>query len=1010
MDNNLSTKEDRELFARIYSKSTWGEAKRITDNNVSDSYPKAVWLGGEWFITWYQDGSIMYKIGLDGETKTEDFLQNVQGDYEVTLKQGEKPQVVVVYKSIAENSVQNLSASFYDVEYGVWSDEISLIKGDGFVKSFSPVFTEDKALNIAYTQAAIVNEVINGEEYKNVSDKVNLHMLTYTTVHDLALSETDGILLDNEIPMPDTLETVSVTILNQGDFAEVATLNIYDGNPAAGGVKIGEATTAQPIPARSSAEINVEWLVDQAEKSEYDIYAVVKPENGVTEINSGNNTISRKFTTADIAVTALKCDNIAGDDYLVTATVANRGSRYLDNIRVQLDQGTDKAIVETKELGHLNTGEEMEFSLIISSEGLSKDENGKTNVNLRVLLPEAVTENSYDNNKYEFVLESASIVLDKADPAQSEKQAAIEKPLTLSFNMNVEAGAGFEQITLTDEELNKIDISKTLEGDTLTVITKNTLAYGTQYTLTIPEDALGDSYGHTMQSSISISFTTTASSPEIIFAYPGNGTDEIALDEEIKIEYNQEISAGPTFENITMTGPDSKQISTSVTLQGKWLYIRPSVRLSKNSKYSVMIPKGAIENEKGELQQEDYELVFLTAEEDNTKPPEDNSSTDTSVSQTAYRLSRQMGNDRVSTATIDIDEQTVMNLKTEGAIAVLDISGDVKEDGVIKVNLSQSALRQLVKNNLGLRAITGKGDLYLPADLIKQLEETEENIITVTIGINKKRLKDEGKVSTAVFDFLITAGTKAITEFNTEVICTIPLDMSKVGNTKRVIACVYDEASGTWQPVGGVTNSDTGTLTFGTGHFSTYAAFETVKIFEDVTDSWAKDKIEILASRYLINGTTDKTYSPEDRVTRGEFATLIVKSLYMKLTKSKGTFSDVAEDSWYADAVETAYSLGFVSGTGPNSFEPDAEITREQMAVLVYRLYQYKFGKKSIVSFNNTFKDRQDISQYAEEAVNFTAAKEIMMGSDGRFEPQRSTTRQEAAVVLYRLLEYMGEL
>jgi hypothetical protein len=239
---------------------------------------------------------------------------------------------------------------------------------------------------------------------------------------------------------------------------------------------------------------------------------------------------------------------------------------------------------------------------------------------------------------------------------------------------------------------------------------------------------------------------------------------------------------------------------------------------------------------------------------------------------------------------------------------------------------------------------------------------------------------------------------------------TIPIQSAGVENAKRVIVFVYDEDTGSWHPVGGVTDAAKGTVNFKTKHFSAYAAFETIKQFDDVTSSWAKEKVEILASRRLINGKTDKVFAPEDTITRAEFTALIVRSLYTELLESKGTFTDVPEDAWFADSVETAYEMGLVKGSGYSKFDANAQISREQLATIAYRLYQYKAGNETINKIDNTFIDRHDISSYAEEAVNFVANTNIMIGSGGRFEPGRSATRQEAAVVLYRLLEYMREL
>ena len=1012
MDNNQATQSDREIFARIFNGVKWGEAVRITDNPLdnplSDSDPGAVFCNGDWFITWYQNGSIMYKEGLEGETKTANALNCVEGDYRIALRQGDRPQVALVYRNNGESGARGLSASFYDIKNSTWSEEMQLTGGNEFVRSFSPAFTQDEdgKLNIAYTRSEIVTEVIEGKESKNVSDRVDLYMLTYTPVHDLELDDGAGISLYPEIPLPGTLETVTVTVRNKGDFAENAKLRLYDGDPLKGGKEIAEAGTEKPIPARSSMEMNIEWLVAQEEKGEYDFYVVVLPDAGVAETNDNNNTLNHKVSVADIAITDLKCSNIAKDDYLITATIANRGGIELSGIKLRLEQGPSGNIIETRELDMLRPGEEETISMVISSEGI--------NAVLRAVLPEDVAESLKDNNKYEFVLEPASIVVEGASPANGEAKVGIQKPLIFSFNMNVEAGNGFEEIILMDDEFNSIDMEKTLDGSTLTVTPLSPLAYGTQHTLVIPAEAVGDDYGHTMEGSYSMSFTTTASSPEIIFAYPGNGMEGIALDTEIRIQFNQSVLSGPKYGEITLYGPASEKLTASLSIEGEWMNIRPAARLEGEKQYTLTVPKGSVVNERGEAQQEDYILEFTTAKADDDEDDEDDNDRDNrrerQASQPTVKISRQTSADGSSTATVEVDGQTIAGLKTEDGVVTLDMTGEVRNDEKIRINLSADALKQLAESKSGLSIVTGKGDIYIPAELVASLLESGENSISITIAENNEETGAEGRVSSGAYDFTITAGDKPVREFASQMIVTIPLDGGKIGNAKRVIACVYDESSGSWQPVGGVTDEMKGTVTFGTRHFSTYAAFEKEMHFDDVTSSWAKEKVEILASRRLINGVSDMAFNPEGSITRAEFAAMLVRSLYGKLSKSKGTFTDVAAGSWYADTVETAYELGLVTGMGEDSFGPDINISREQLAVLAYRLYQYKKNTRTVNSFNNTFADYKDISSYAKDAAGFAAKAGIMTGSGGRFEPKRSATRQEAAVVLYRLLEYMGEL
>jgi hypothetical protein len=166
-------------------------------------------------------------------------------------------------------------------------------------------------------------------EQPNVSNKVDMKLLTYTPVHDVALLEEDGIHLSTEFPLPGTVTMVYATLRNEGDFTENARICIYNGNPDNGGELIGEISS-QPVPAHSSKEAEIAWLVDAEEKDTYDLFAVIQPSESVQEINTDNNTLSLEFSTADISIAGLTCENMAEDDYLVTATIANSGSKTLE--------------------------------------------------------------------------------------------------------------------------------------------------------------------------------------------------------------------------------------------------------------------------------------------------------------------------------------------------------------------------------------------------------------------------------------------------------------------------------------------------------------------------------------------------------------------------------------------------------------------------------------------------------------------------------------------------------
>ena len=125
----------------------------------------------------------------------------------------------------------------------------------------------------------------------------------------------------------------------------------------------------------------------------------------------------------------------------------------------------------------------------------------------------------------------------------------------------------------------------------------------------------------------------------------------------------------------------------------------------------------------------------------------------------------------------------------------------------------------------------------------------------------------------------------------------------------------------------------------------------------------------------------------------------------------KVEFGDVPVDAWYRDAVDAAVSNGIVNGIDKNSFAPNIPITREQMAKIIERLMAQKSLNTTIsdVDVNKVLAnitDTADISSWARMPVALTVREQLMKGREnGRFVPMGNTTRAEATVVLYRVLQ-----
>lgn len=203
---------------------------------------------------------------------------------------------------------------------------------------------------------------------------------------------------------------------------------------------------------------------------------------------------------------------------------------------------------------------------------------------------------------------------------------------------------------------------------------------------------------------------------------------------------------------------------------------------------------------------------------------------------------------------------------------------------------------------------------------------------------------------------------------------------------------------GSWTGI--PTNPGTGTGS-GTG---TGAGTENAPVFYDLAGSeWAQEPILALYYRGVVNGKENGVFDPESHVTRAEFVKMIVNALDITADTGSVAFDDVAQGDWFYDAVRTAAACGIVNGTG-SGFSPNANITREDMAVIIVRAAQYA-GTPLTDGAGAAFTDAAAISDYAAEAVGKMQANGIVNGmEDGSFQPQQNATRAQACKMLYELL------
>lgn len=182
--------------------------------------------------------------------------------------------------------------------------------------------------------------------------------------------------------------------------------------------------------------------------------------------------------------------------------------------------------------------------------------------------------------------------------------------------------------------------------------------------------------------------------------------------------------------------------------------------------------------------------------------------------------------------------------------------------------------------------------------------------------------------------------------------------------------------------------------------------------FDDLDAAlWAKDYILKLYDKKIISGYGDKTFRPNDGVKREEAVKIIVSSLGLLDENASAPFEDVNKNEWYAPYIGSAYKFKIVSGIDENNFGTGKNVSRQDMAVMIFNLSNTLGNKFEKAREYTEFKDGADIADYAKEAVKYLYCAKILNGDNlGNFNPTDNLTRAETAALISAVLNITGEV
>ena len=176
--------------------------------------------------------------------------------------------------------------------------------------------------------------------------------------------------------------------------------------------------------------------------------------------------------------------------------------------------------------------------------------------------------------------------------------------------------------------------------------------------------------------------------------------------------------------------------------------------------------------------------------------------------------------------------------------------------------------------------------------------------------------------------------------------------------------------------------------------------------FTDVRESdWFYKDVAFAYENGLFAGTSDTTFSPNAAMTRAMLVTVLYRLEGEPAVSGRSGFSDVTFNSYYEDAVTWAADNGIVNGTSITTFSPNANVTREQMAAILYRYAQHKKYNTAASSGLNGFTDHASVSGYAAASLEWAVAEKLVNGSAGKLMPTGNATRAQVAAILHRFVE-----
>lgn len=508
-----------------------------------------------------------------------------------------------------------------------------------------------------------------------------------------------------------------------------------------------------------------------------------------------------------------------------------------------------------------------------------------------------------------------------------------------------------------------------------------------------------------------------------------------AKDQSIYVGGTVPILEGADFYTVTgLVGSDALTTQPTLAYQKDGTAATPDN--SAASTYDI-VPSGANAGD-------NYEISYVSGTLTISRRPSSGPSTPSTPTTTV--TVPVSGDDETVNVTVQVkgDSATITSADVDKVLEAEDVGTVTIDVSTLKQDVSEVVIPGTMVDKIadavadedntadGLEIKLPTGTVSFDADAVATIaEQTEGKDLTLNLDdVKVTELSSEQQDAVkeleveVVLDAYLTSNGQRISDFGGgKATVSVPYELKDDQIAQGLVVWhVADDGTKTQVPA----TYDGKNIVFTVNHFSNYVvAYDAEKAaacpqdetcpmsaFTDLNPAlWYHDGIHFCLENGMMVGVGDNKFSPNGTTSRGMIVTILYRLENEPEVTAENPFDDVEADRWYTDAVIWAAENKIVEGYGNGKFGPNDDITREQLAAILYRYAQFKGIDVSVGEDTNilSFPDATEVSEWATASMQWAVGSGIINGKDGKLVPKGDASRAEAATMLQRFCENVAE-